>query len=210
MDIRPGPATGPLLLADISGYTGFLAAVTDAHKDDAFANGNIPDAYALVSSLLDGIIESVSPPYTLAKLEGDAVFAFSPSFDGMPRGSQVLDCLHACYAAFRDRLAGARDIWPCRCSACARVDTLDLKFVLHAGPFIIQSMRGGTELVGSEVVMVHRLLKNRAADLVGGRPYALISEAAAALLDVPMDGMLPLVEQYEHLPPIATRVVVLG
>lgn len=210
MDIRPGPATGPLLLADISGYTSFLSTVTEAHKDDAFANGNIPDAYALVSSLLDGIIESVSPPYTLAKLEGDAVFAFSPSADGMPRGTQVLDCLHECYAAFKGRLAGARDVWSCRCDACARVDSLDLKFVLHAGPFIIQSMRGGTELVGSEVVMVHRLLKNRAAGLVGGRPYALISEAAAAMFDVPWDGSLPLLEQYEHLPPVGVRVIVLA
>lgn len=210
MDIRPGPATGPLLLADISGYTSFLSAVTDAHKDDAFADGNIPDAYALVSSLLDGIVESVSPPYLLAKLEGDAVFAFAPSADGMPRGRQVLDCLHGCYAEFRGRLAGARDVWSCRCDACARVDTLDLKFVLHAGPYIIQSMRGGTELVGSEVVMAHRLLKSRAAELVGGKPYALVTEAAAAMLDVPFEESLPLVEQYEHLPPIGMRVIVLA
>jgi len=207
--IRPGAAAGPLLLADISGYTGFLAAVTDAHRDDAFADGRIPDAYALVSSLLDGIVESVTPPFTLAKLEGDAVFAFSPSLDGMPRGEGVLRCIRGCYAEFRSRLAGARTIWSCRCEACARVDSLDLKFVLHAGPFIIQSMRGGTELVGSEVVTVHRLLKNRAAELVGSRPYALVTEAAAQMLDVPSDDSTLLVEQYEHLPPIATRVILL-
>jgi len=103
----------------------------------------------------------------------------------------VLDCLHGCYAAFKGRLAGARDVWSCRCDACARVDSLDLKFVLHAGPFIIQSMRGGTELVG-------------------GRPYALISEAAAAMFDVPWDESLPLLEQYEHLPPVGVRVIVLA
>lgn len=207
--IRVGSANGPLLLADISGYTSFLASVTDAHRDDAFADGNVPDAYALVSSLLDGIIESVAPPFTLAKIEGDAVFAFAPSADGMPQGEAVLACLAACYAGFRARLGGARSVWACRCDACARVDSLDLKFVLHAGPFVIQQMRGGTELVGSEVVMAHRLLKNRAADAVGARPYALITEAAAAMLDVPCAESLALVEQYEHLPPISMRIVVL-
>ena len=207
--IRAGSVTGPLLLADISGYTSFLSSVTDAHRDDAFADGNVPDAYALVSSLLDGIIESVAPPFTLAKIEGDAVFAFAPSPDGMPHGDAVLACLTACYAGFRGRLAGARSVWSCRCHACARVDSLDLKFVLHAGPYVIQQMRGGTELVGSEVVMVHRLLKNGAVDLVGARPYALITAAAAEMLDVPVAASLPLVEQYEHLPPIELRVIVL-
>jgi hypothetical protein len=35
------------------------------------------------------------------------------------------------------------------------------------------------ELVGSEVVRP-RLLKSRAAEPVGGKPYALVTEAAAA------------------------------
>ena len=207
--MRSGVASGPLLLADISGYTSFLSNVTNAHQDDAFADGRIPDAYALVSSLLDGIVESVSPPFTLAKLEGDAVFAYSPSADGMPHGEAVLACLRSCYAEFRGRLGGARSVWSCRCEACAHVDDLDLKFVLHAGPYVIQQMRGGTELVGSEVVTVHRLLKNRATELVGARPYALISEAAAEMLGVPCEGSTPMVEQYEHLPPIGTRIILL-
>lgn len=206
---RTGAASGPLLLADISGYTGFLAAVTDAHRDDAFADGRIPDAYALVSSLLDGIVSSLVPPYELAKLEGDAVFAYAPSPDGFPRGEAVLACLAACYAGFKERLDGAQSIWTCRCHACTRVTGLDLKFVLHAGAFVIQPMGGGNELVGSEVVMVHRLLKNRAAELVGTGAYMLVTEAAARMLQIPPGDSVPLVEQYEHLPPIATRVLAL-
>lgn len=202
-----GAANGPLLLADISGYTGFLSAVTTAHASDAFADGNVPDAYALVSSLLDAIIGSVVPPFTLGKIEGDAVFAYATSPDGFPRGQAVLDCIGSCYAAFRGRLSSARDVWSCRCDACAVVDTLDLKFVLHSGPFVIHPVGGTTELVGSEVVMVHRLLKNHAADIVGDRPYALITEAAADALDVPCGGAREVVEQYEHLPPIVTRVL---
>jgi Protein of unknown function (DUF2652) len=208
--IPPGPASGPLLLADISGYTGFLQSVTTAHRDDAFADGRVPDAYGLVSSLLDGIIERIVPPFTLSKVEGDAVFAFARDDEGVPRGEALLGCLSACYAAFTERLGGAMQVWTCRCDACSRVGGLDLKFVLHAGSYVVQSVAGGRELVGPEVVMAHRLLKNHAAELIGHPAYALITEAAASRLGVPADGALELIESYEHYPPIAARVYSLG
>jgi hypothetical protein len=40
----PTPVNGPLLLADISGYTSFLQSGAAAHRDDAFADGAVPDA----------------------------------------------------------------------------------------------------------------------------------------------------------------------
>lgn len=100
-------------------------------------------------------------------------------------------------------------IWTCRCTACSRVGGLDLKFVLHAGIYVVQSIAGSRELVGPEVVMAHRLLKNRAAELIGHPAYALITEAAASRLAVPADGAHELTETYEHYPPIATRVYAL-
>jgi hypothetical protein len=207
--IEPGPASGPLLLADISGYTGFLQDVTDAHRDDAFAGGRVPDAYGLVSSLLDGIIERIVPPFTLAKIEGDAVFVFAVGDAGIPRGDALLDLLAACYRSFQERLGGATQIWTCRCHACSRVDALDLKFVLHAGSYILQSIGGGRELVGPEVVMAHRLLKNHAAEMVGHSAYALVTEAAASRLAIPAAGARELTETYEHYPPIAAHVYAL-
>jgi hypothetical protein len=207
--IQPGPASGLLLLADISGYTGFLQAVAAAHRDDAFADGRVPDAYGLVSSLLDGIIERIVPPFMLSKVEGDAIFAFAREGDDVPRGAALLDCLAGCYAAFRARLGGAMEIWTCRCTACSRVGGLDLKFVLHAGGYVVQSIAGGRELVGPEVVMAHRLLKNHADELIGQPAYALITEAAAARLAVPADGSREITETYEHYPPIAAHVYAL-
>lgn len=203
---KPSAVSGALLLADISGYTSFLRSVAVAHQDDAFADGAIPDAYAMMSDLLDGIVGRVVPPFTLSKLEGDAVFAFAPDASGLPRGAALLGCLAECYADFRRRLDAAHDVWTCRCDACSRIDVLDLKFVLHAGPFVIQSIAGGRELVGPEVVMAHRLLKTRAAELVGHGAYALITEIAAARFEVPTDGTSSLVETYEHYPPIRVHV----
>lgn len=204
--VAPRAANGPLVLADISGYTSFLRSVADAHQADAFADGRIPDAYALVSTLLDGIITRLAPPFTLSKVEGDAVFAFAPDTSGMPRESALLECMSECYADFRRTLGQAHEVWTCTCEACSRIDRLDLKFVLHAGPFVIQSIAGGRELIGPDVVMAHRLLKTGAADLVGHGAYALITDAAAARFDVPTDDALPLTETFEHYPPIRLHV----
>jgi hypothetical protein len=197
-------AEGPLLLADISGYTSFLQDVEAAHRDDAFANGAIPEAYGLMSSLLDGIVEKIVPPFTLAKIEGDAVFAFATADDSVPRGDAFLDCVRTCYVEFASRRAQAGAIWTCACDACARASSLDLKFILHAGKYVLQEIAGSRELSGPEVVMAHRLLKNQAAQVVGDGAYLLLSAAAASSLDVPVADAIPMTETYEHYAPIET------
>jgi hypothetical protein len=207
----PVAADGPLVLADISGYTAFLRSVAEAHQAPEFAHVAVPDAYTVVSSLLDGIIQRLAPPFTLSKLEGDAVFAFATGMEGMPRGAGLLACIGECYANFRRMVGEVHEGATCDCHACVRLgDTLDLKFVLHAGPFVIQSVGGGRELIGPEVVMAHRLLKSRASDLVGGGAYAVISDAAAARFELPTDDALPLVESVEHYAPIRLHVFPIG
>jgi hypothetical protein len=205
----PTAAAGPLVLADISGYSAFLHDVAYEHRNDAFADGKVPDAYAVISSLLDGIVQRLVPPFTLSKIEGDAVFVYATD-DDAPRGQALLDCIGACYADFRERLGTANSIWPCGCDACARIDQIDLKFVLHAGPFVIQSIAGRDELVGPEVVVAHRLLKSRAGDAVGQAAFALVTDAASEWLDVPADGGVPVVEECQPSPPVSGRAFALG
>lgn len=209
MSSSPRSASGLLLLADISGYTAFLQSVTFAHRNDAFADGAVPDAYAVISSLLDGIVGRLVPPFLLAKLEGDAVFAYSNGTESLPHGTAVLTCIRECYGDFRHRVENAQAVWTCWCEACSRIDELDLKFIVHAGPFVVQDIAGRGELVGPEVVMAHRLLKSGAAELVGHTAYALVTDAAAGALDVPPDGSLPLVEAYEHHQPVHANVYAL-
>lgn len=202
----PSVGSGLLVLADISGYTSFLQAVTFAHRDDAFADGAVPDAYAVISSLLDGIVERLVPPLTLAKLEGDAVFAYEKASDRPPRGQALLDCVTGCYEAFRDRVDTAHSVWQCWCEACSRIDELDLKFVVHAGPYVIQDIAGAPELVGPEVVIAHRLLKSSASEVVGHGAFALVTSAAAEHVQLPIGGSLAIVETYEHYAPVEARV----
>lgn len=198
---------GALLLADISGYTGFLQGVTDAHRALIVEADEPPPAYAVLSNLLDAMVAAVEPTFRLAKFEGDAIFAVA---DGeLAHGTAVVDCLRACYASFRSRLATAGSQWTCTCAACARIGSLDLKFVLHHGTYVAQVIAGREEFLGPEVNVVHRLLKNHARDLVGSVPYALVTDDAIAALAIPTDGMVAAREAYDDMPPIPVHVLAL-
>jgi Protein of unknown function (DUF2652) len=205
----PTATSGPLVLADISGYTAFLQSVASAHANDAFADGAVPEAYGILTRLLDGIVGKLVPPYTLSKLEGDAVFAFATDHDEVPKGGDVLVRFGGCYADFRQRVASAKEIWPCWCDACANIEMLDLKFVLHAGPFVMQEIAGQRELVGPEVVIAHRLLKTRAPELAGWSAFTLVTDAAAVQLEIPLDDCIEVVESHEHYAPIDAHVFAL-
>lgn len=85
----PASAAGDryLLLADISGYTAFMASIEQAHGVD-FSAG-IPAGFEVLGALLGTVIEGLQPQFAIAKLEGDAVFAVAPAavLDG--RGDEV-------------------------------------------------------------------------------------------------------------------------
>jgi hypothetical protein len=200
---------GTLLLADISGYTAFLQAVARAHAADMSAGTFVPKAYPLLTSLLDGIVERIAPPFVLSKLEGDAVFAFAAESELGLRGQSVVNRLTACYEAYRARLDEASELMTCTCDACLSIGSLELKFVLHHGEYIVQSVAGHQELLGPDVTISHLLLKNHVADLIGRAAYALVTESAATHLDVPLERALPITEQYEHYAPVRACVLML-
>ena len=196
-----------LLLADISGYTGFMADVEQEHGVD-FSDG-IPAAYSILGALLDAVIEGVAPEFALVKLEGDAVFAAAPaaSLDG--QGGRVLDKLGAMYGAF---IAGRTRAIPSRdhvCTACPAVAHLDLKVVLHRGPAVRQSIGSGSDLLGPAVTVAHRLLKNTVRERIGVRPYLFLTDAAATALGLSQVGLAHR-EEYPDAGRIQGRIVELG
>ena len=205
-----GAGRGTLLLADISGYTAFLQAVAEAHAADMAAGTFVPKAYPLLTSLIDGIVERIAPPFVLSKLEGDAVFAFAAEGELGVRGQSIVDCLTACYEGYRARLDEASELMTCTCDACLSIGGLELKFVLHHGKYIVQSVAGHQELLGPDVTISHLLLKNHVADLIGRSAYALFTESAAAHLDVPLERALPIIEEYNHYAPVRASVLTLS
>ena len=196
-----------LLLADISGYTGFVVGVEDAHGVD-FSAG-IPPGYELLGALLDAVMSGVQPEFSIAKLEGDAVFAVSPTDTLDGRGDALIDQLRSVYQAFTLRRADAQPKEDHICAACSVVGNLDLKMVLHRGQAVRQAVGTHTELLGPAVNVAHRLLKNDIQARIGRRPYLFISDAAAGALGVPEVG-LDHSESYADVGTIEGRIVDLG
>ncbi len=200
---------GALLLADISGYTGFLQAVAGAHGEEMATMPELPAAYPLITSLLNGIVTRLVPPFRLSKLEGDAVFAYAPEDALESRGGSLVDCIKECYVDYRQRRDEAEHLMFCDCLACERLHELELKFVLHWGNYVVQSIAGHDELLGPDVTMAHMLLKNKVSTFVGRSAYVLLTESAARRLEIPLDQSTPHIENFDHYSPIETYVMTL-
>ena len=209
MELSPGRHTGAMLLADISGYTVFLEDVKLAHAGDAFAGGQIPYAYGLLSSLLGGIVEKVAPPFTFVKFEGDAVFTVADT-GSAPKGPDLLACITDCYDDFAGQVGEAGLTWTCTCNACTVMNTLDLKFVLHHGSYIVQAIGEHMEVLGPDVTVAHRLLKNAAAGNVGSTAYLLVTESAEEALDLQIANGFRFTEQIDGSAAVGTLAIALG
>jgi hypothetical protein len=183
----PSAQPTTFLIADISGYTGYLADVELDHAQDILAD------------LIGAVVSALRPNFRLAKLEGDAAFTVMPG--ETVDGSMLLDTIERCYFGFRRRRRDVRQATSCECNACVRIPTLDLKFVVHHGVAVSQKMAGHSELVGSDVIVVHRLLKNDVVERLGMDAYALLSQACidASELNPAALGMVPHTETYERI-----------
>lgn len=185
---------GYLLLADISGYTSFLSQTELDH------------AHEILSDLLETVLGHFKPLLTIHKIEGDAIFAYVLDAR-IVRGETLLELLEATYSDFRERMKNVRRHSTCTCRACQSIDMLDLKFILHHGDFVLQDIGGISELAGSDVNLVHRLLKNHVAENTGWRGYALFTSSALDCMHVHPEKLVRGTESYEHLGEVATSIV---
>ena len=183
---------GYLVLADISGYTSYLSKVELDH------------AHEILTDLLEAIVGRFKAALTISKLEGDAVFAYVPEAK-MERGETLLELVESTYAAFRDRREAAHRRTTCECNACRAIPALDLKFFVHHGDYIVQEVSGIRELVGSDVNLAHRLMKNHLTEATGWKAYALFTEQGLAHMGVKPEGIHSQPESYEHLGEVMTH-----
>ncbi|HYC06683.1 MAG TPA: DUF2652 domain-containing protein, partial [Candidatus Binatia bacterium] len=160
-------------------------------------------AQDILADLISTVATALRPTFRLAKLEGDAAFVVAPA--ERIDASLLLDTIERCYFGFRRRRRDVRQATSCECDACVRIPDLDLKFVIHSGQAIRQRIAGWEELVGADVIVVHRLLKNSVVEETGIRAYALFSDAAVRATDLRPDalGMRPHRETYEAVGEIA-------
>ena len=183
--IQPEPVC--LLIADISGYTEYLSTVEIDHAQDILAD------------LIGTVVTSLKPSFRLAKLEGDAAFCFAAA--EKIDGSQLLDSIEHCYFSFRRRRRDVRQATSCECKACTRIPNLNLKFVAHHGVALRQKMAGREELLGSDVIVVHRLLKNDIVETMEIPAYVALTDKLVQQMGIdPAElDMREHVETYDHI-----------
>ena len=183
--IQPEPVC--LLIADISGYTEYLSTVEIDHAQDILAD------------LIGTVVTSLRPGFRLAKLEGDAAFCFAPA--AKVDGSMLLDTIERCYFSFRRRRRDVGQATSCPCNACVRIPNLNLKFVAHRGIALRQKMAGREELLGSDVIVVHRLLKNDIVEKLNISAYAALTDKLVQAMDIDPAAldMREHAETYEHI-----------
>jgi uncharacterized protein YndB with AHSA1/START domain len=186
--------TGYLVLADIAGYTSYLAGAELDH------------AHEILTDLLETIVDRFRPFLTISKLEGDAVFAYVPTRK-MPRGETLFELVESTYLAFRDRQLAIQRRTTCTCNACRNIPALDLKFIIHHGEYLLQTVRNIIEPIGSDVNLAHRLMKNRVSESTGWPAYALYTEQALAQMKIVPEQAHTQIESYEHLGKVITQCV---
>jgi uncharacterized protein YndB with AHSA1/START domain len=190
----PELVRGPLVIADLGGYTRFLTGSELDHAHDILAD------------LLGVVAEGLRPAIGVEKLEGDAVFCADAT--GAVGANGVLSAIESCYAAFARRRRTIGQATTCTCAACAAIPQLALKFVAHHGEFVVRDIAGSRELVGTDVIRVHRLLKNSVASQTGISAYALLTDSLVAETGVKGDALgAPHTEAYDDCGEMCAFVV---
>src|SRR3954464_3299931 len=96
---KPEPAC--LVIADIAGYTGYLAGVELDHAQDILAD------------LMGTVVSGLRPTFRLATLGGDAAFVYV--ITEVVDASLVQDVVERTYFAFRRRLRDIAQASTCDC-----------------------------------------------------------------------------------------------
>ena len=179
---------GYFVIADITGYTAFLSSSELEHAEDS------------LRSLINLLIEQTKPPLVISRLQGDAVISYAPQASFL-QGQTLVEIIENSYVAFRQARERMQLNTTCTCAACQNIPNLDLKFLVHYGSYVLQQTPMYQELVGNDVNLTHRLLKNRITELTGVKAYAAYTEPAVEALGIKefCIDMSQHTESYEHL-----------
>ncbi|MBL4657702.1 MAG: DUF2652 domain-containing protein [Flavobacteriales bacterium] len=133
-------------IPDISGFTNFVTNVEVEHSQH------------IISELLELIIDSNLLNFSVAEVEGDAIFFYKNG--DIPSADEILKQTQETYVQFHDHLKAYETKRICDCGACKTAATLSIKFVAHEGAANMITVKGKKKPFGEDVITVHRLLKN--------------------------------------------------
>lgn len=186
---------GFFIITDISGYTEYL---TESELDHA---------HEILQTLFDAQLKHIQFPLKISGFRGDAIFMYTPELCFV-NPQTFLETLENLYIVFSETLQQMQFNTTCPCRACRNMNKLDLKMCIHYGEYIVQKLGDREELLGADVIVPHRMLKNNVFEKTGVKAYALFSEAAAQALRLSelSQPLIPHTESYEHLGEVKMQV----
>ncbi len=181
-----------LLIADIGGYTEYMQ----------FHRSILGHAEATTTRLLGKVVDAARG-FELIEIEGDAAFLSrdAGALDGPATLAAITEAAVAMHRAFhaQRRLV---ELNMCPCGSCTQTSDLKLKFVAHVGEVATQTIKRRRKLIGMDVILVHRLLKNS----VPVPEYVLVSEELYSA-SPPEHAMQEIEQDLEGIGPVRTYFV---
>jgi hypothetical protein len=121
-------------------------------------NTEILHSVHIISELLEAIIDNNMLGLKIAEIEGDAIFFYKKG--KLPAPEVLFGQIEKMYVAFHQQLKLYDRDRICSCGACSSVNNLQLKFISHYGNIVERTIYNHFQLMGSDVTLVHKLLKN--------------------------------------------------
>jgi hypothetical protein len=148
-----------IFIPDISGFTRFINSTEIDHSKH------------IIEELVEVVLHANEMNLNVSEIEGDAIlfykFGEAPAPDEIARQSKIF------FLNFHNYLKQIEKDSVCQCGACSTVSQLTLKFFLHYGEIAVSQIRDHTKIVGKNVIIVHRLMKNS----IQSDEYLLMSKA---------------------------------
>lgn len=135
-----------IFIPDISGFTEFVNQTAIEHSQH------------IISELLEIIIDANNLGLSISEIEGDAVLFYKN--DSIPDFKDIFAQSKEMFLRFHSYLNEIESTNVCQCGACRTASNLTLKFITHLGDTKEVVVKNFKKLIGSDLILAHRLLKN--------------------------------------------------
>jgi len=169
-----------IFIPDISGYTKFITETETKH------------AKHIIIELLEVIIKADKLKMHVSEIEGDAVLFYLKG--DPPELGELISQAKKMFLDFHTHLKIIQRDNVCQCGACRSAVNLTLKFVSHFGILEEVTIQNFSKIMGSDVILAHRLLKNSIND----DEYLLITKAYLTTQNDSDAGLDEWVKFHEH------------
>ena len=136
-----------LFIPDISGFTQFVNETEITHSQH------------IIEELLEILMDANEMDLMVSEIEGDAILFYREGT--APTAAEFLAQVQRMYVRFHAHLKKYETRRICQCGACSTAHNLSLKFIVHYGDIGKNQVREYTKLFGKDVIVAHRLMKNK-------------------------------------------------